>query len=372
MGLFEIRALAVEVLRDTVSRSPWAALLLSAGCSVINDSAITQCKTNDDCAARFGNDVGVSCVDTFCVQPACTSDEQCKGRGDRYSTSECGLYGYCQTAAAAAAACTTVADCTSKSPTVECIAGRCEDKIWGCVGQPDERPPAMQATATLQGDVIDLSTRKPVPALSASACLLPTFDPECSRPLPGTLASYDLDAGTLSLTGVPQDTQVRVKIEFPGDSGLIPLDQYSARTAHDLTKLPSLITIPFALSPSLTAHLDPPRVRNPDMASISAVVANCLNEPAVGVQLRVAEADRSPSTEVFYFGEDAQIAPAATATVAFGTALIINIKPGKLITLQTWAGDLLINEYRVLGFAQRSTAVHFFPRTYPDRTGGGI
>jgi hypothetical protein len=371
MGLLEIRARCANVPRHTIFAVPLGALLLFMGCSVINDTTITQCKSNDDCALRFGSDIGVSCVDTFCVQPVCTSDEQCRQRGDRYASSVCGINGYCTTAAAAGAACTTAADCNSLSPTIACVDGTCEDKIWGCVGQPDERPPITQATATLQGNVIDLSTRKPVPALSASACLLPTFDPECTRPLPGTLASYDVDAGLLSLTGVPQDTQVRVKIEFPGDSGLVPLDQYSARTAHDVTKLPTLVTIPSALSPGLTALLDPPRIRDPANASITAAVVNCLGEAAVGVQIRVPEADRIDGTEVFYFGEDAQIAPAATSTQAFGSALIINVKPGKLVTLQTWAGDLMLNQYRVIGYPRRSTAVHFFPRTYPDRTAGG-
>lgn len=382
MGLLEIRARTAAVRRGTFrsrargcASTVFTALALvvsAAGCTVINDSAVTQCKTNDDCASRFGADLGVSCVDTFCVQPACTSDAQCKGRGERYQTTVCGLNGFCAAQNAIGAACTKVSDCNSLSPTIECNAGRCEDKVWGCAGQSDERPPAMLPSATLTGRVIDFSTRKPVPELNAHACLLPSFDPECARPLPGTSMNYDLDAGQLTVTGVPQDTPVRLKIDFAPDSGLIPLDQYSARTAHDITNLPTLATLPYSASPNLTALLDPPRVRNPEAASITAVVVNCLSEAAVGVEVRVAEADKIDGTEVLYFGADGQLNPNATKTEAFGSALIINVKPAKLVTLQTWVGNLLLNEYRVLGFPRRSTAVHFFPRVYPDSTNTGM
>jgi hypothetical protein len=272
----------------------------------------------------------------------------------------------------AAAACTQVADCKSVSPTMECNEGRCEDKIWGCAGKPDDRPPAMLPTATLQGKVIDFSTRKPVPELTAHACLLPSFDPDCSKPLAGTASNYDLDAGLVTVTGLPQDTPVRLKIDFPLDSGLIPIDQYSARTAHDVTQLATLATLPVPLGSALTSVLDPPRKRNPDAATITAVVVNCQAEAAVGVQVRIAESDRIDGTEVLYFGADGQLNQNATKTEAFGSALIINVKPGKLITLQTWAGDLKLNEYRVLGLGGRSTAVHFFPRIYPDVTNTGM
>lgn len=381
-------------------------LLTVTGCSLINDSSVTQCETDDQCLTRFGNDVGVSCVDNFCVQPACKSDTECKVRGERYASSVCSRSGVCASSSSSSAApdasdsastsepdaseaardaseaapdasdagpaCTTVADCKSLSPTVACNAGVCEDLTWGCVGKPDERPPAMQPTATLQGKVLDLSTRMPVLALTASACLLPTFDPDCARPFPGTETNYDLDAGMLTLTGVPQDTQVRIKIDFPADAGLLPLDQYTARTAHDLTTLPTLVTLPYAVSPTLTLSLDPPRIRDPANASITAVVLDCQDKPAVGVQIRIAESDRITGTEVFYFAEDGQIVQNATQTIAFGSALIINVKPGKLITLQTWAGDLKLNEFRVMGFPRRSTAVSFSPRVYPDLTAGGV
>jgi hypothetical protein len=381
-------------------------LLTVTGCSLINDSSVTQCETDDDCLTRFGNDVGVSCLDNFCVQPACKSDMECKARGERYASSVCNMSGVCASSSSSSAgpdasesapdasepvldasqaaadasqpvpdagpACTTVADCKSLSPTVACNAGVCEDLTWGCAGKADERPPAQQPTATLQGKVLDLSTRMPVSELIASACQLPTFDPDCTRPFPGTKTNYDFDAGMLTLTGVPQDTQVRIKIDFPEDAGLLPLDQYTARTARDLTTLPTLVTQPFALSPRLTLSLDPPRIRDPANASITAVVLDCQNRPAVGVQIRIAESDRITGTEVFYFAEDGQIVQNATKTIAFGSALIINVKPAKLITLQTWAGDLKLNEFRVMGFPRRSTAVSFFPRVYPDLAAGGV
>lgn len=399
MGLVELW------VRSTRARYIAVASLL-AGCSVITDSSVVQCQRDGDCAKRFGDGLAVACIDNFCVPPACSSDADCRARGAQYASAVCSSGGVCMATSAASApdagggldaglpadematstapvdagamamvdagqACVTVSDCKSLSPTVACNGGVCEDPTWGCVGELDERPPAVQPTATLRGTVVDGTTRMPVLGMTASACLLPTFDPECARPFPSATSSYDLDAGVFTLQGVPQDTQVRVKIEFPADAGLLPLDQYTARTAHDLTMLPTLITLPFAVSSSLTTSLDPPRVRDPANASITASVLDCQNEPAVGVQIRIAESDRINGTEVFYFAPDGQINQKATATDAFGVALVINVKPGKLITLQTWAGNLMLNEFHVLGFPHRSTAVSFFPRIYPDRTAPG-
>lgn len=345
-------------------------VLLTSGCSVINDAGEVQCTRDDQCAARFASDVGVSCVENFCVRPACTADDQCRRRGERYTGSVCAPDGYCAAQEAVSAACATKADC-GESPTAECVAGRCEDKIWGCRGQPDERPPIMMPSATLQTTVYDLGTRMPVGAITAKACLLPTFDPECLRPLPGTASTYDRATGKLTVTGLPQETPIRLKLDFPVESGLIPLDQYSTRTAHDVTNVPLLTTIPGQVAPSLVAGLDPPRVLVPNNASIQAVVVDCRNEAAIGAEVRVVEADRIEGTEVLYFGADGQVAPRATATEGFGSALIINVKPTTLITVQVWVGTMRINEYRVFAFPRRSTAVHFFPRNYPDRTAGG-
>ena len=349
-------------------RTLLATATLLAGCSAINETDEKQCGSDLECVTRFGNDVAVSCVANYCVRPACTSDDQCTARGERYRSSICGADGHCASAESATAACTVMADCKSPSPTMECNNGRCEDKVWGCRGQPDERPPIMNATATLQSKVYDLATRMPVVGLTAKACLLPTFDPECARPLPGTASSYDRSTGQLTVTGIPQETPIRLKLDFPMETGLIPLDQYSTRTVHDVTTVPLLSTIPINVAPSLIALLDPPRVLDPANTSVSAVVVDCQNAAATGVEIRVSDSDKVPGTEVLYFGADGQVAPTAKATVGFGRALIINVKPSKLITVQTWVGDLMLNEYRVIAMPRRSTTVHFYPRVYPDRT----
>ena len=132
-----------------------------------------------------------------------------------------------------------------------------------------------------------------------------------------------------------------------------------------------MTTIPAQIAPSIIAGLDPPRALGPNNASIAAVVVNCRNEGAVGAEVRVVEQDRIPGTEVLYFGADGQVAPRATATEGFGSALIINVRPNTLITVQVWVGPLRINEYRVFALPRRSTTVHFFPRNYLDRTAGG-
>src|SRR5262249_2629234 len=162
--------------------------------------------------------------------------------------------------------------------------------------------------------------------------------------------------------GLPQETPIRLKLDFPPETGLIPIDVYSTRTAHDVTQIPLLTTIPAQIAPSVIAGLDPPRELGVNNASIAAAVVNCRNEPPIGAEVRVVEQDRIKGTEVLYFGADSLVAPRATATEGFGSALIINVKPSTLITVQVWVGTLRINEYRVFALPNRATTVHFFPR----------
>lgn len=370
MGGFEKRA--------PFGRAVWtcgygrlAALLLLTGCSLINDSGEQQCTVNTDCFARFGkNDLAISCVNNYCDRAPCNTDDDCKNRdGDIYASSICGADKFC--IAPTTAACTTVADCESESPTMQCVQGRCEDKVWGCRDQLDDRATAMLPTASFQGRVYDLITRQPVPNLTAKACLLPTFDPDCATPLASTNSTYELATGTLTVSGLPQDTPVRLKLDFPPELQLVPIDLYSTRTPRDLTRFALVTTMPTALVPQLTQAIDPRPVVDPANASISAIVLDCENQPAKGVTLVIPETDRLPGTQVVYFGADGQPAPQATGTDAFGSALILNVKPRKLITLQAKVGNMLVKEYRVMGIPDRSTVVHFFPRLYRDQTASG-
>ena len=348
------------------TRGSWGVLsltLLLTACSVINDSTEVQCRTNDDCATRFSGVADVmaySCVESFCVRPFCTTDAECRGRGDRYVGSVCGGDSLC--ASPATASCRTVEDCGGQSPTMQCIEGRCEDKVWGCRGELDNRPEAVERTATVQIRVYNLLTRMPVPSVSGRACNLPTFDPDCNQPLVSS-GSYNPQDGTLTLAGLPQDTPIRVKLDFPG-TDFIGIDHYATRTPRDVTHLGLVTTMPRSLVPMVTSVLDPPRVIDPALGSISVVVRDCAGQAASGVQVRMMEQDKVNGTEIIYFGSDGQPAPNASGTQAFGTALIINAKPGKILTLQSFLSGQMLNEYRAMAFPGRSTEISFFPRVY--------
>jgi len=333
----------------------------SASCSLINDSTEVQCRSDDDCTARFGSAaVAYSCENAYCVRPLCSTDTDCTTRGVRYASSVCGADSQC--ASPATVACDTVEDCNSRSPTMQCVEGRCEDKAWGCRGQVDNRPAAVDRTATMTVRVYNLLTRMPVPAVSARVCNLPTFDLECEQPL-ATNGSYNPTTATVTIPGVPQDTPVRLKLEFPG-TDLIPLDLYSTRTPRDLTEFGLVTTMPRSLVPQVTAVLDPPRNVDPMLGSITVGVRDCDGQPAKGVSIRMMDADRVAGTEILYFGADGQPAPTSMGTEAFGTALIINAKASKLLTVQTTLGDLPLGEYRFIAFGGRSTYVQFWPRVY--------
>lgn len=360
MGVVSLRAHALRDARRGLGPGVLVALVLT-GCSLVNDTGEVQCRTNDDCTTRFGGAaVAYSCENSFCVRPLCTTDVNCSSRGERYASSVCGTDGLC--ASPATVACTRVEDCNSKSPTVQCVDGACEDKAWGCRGLLDNRPAATERTATLTMRIYNLLTRMPVPTVSAKVCNLPTFDIDCAQPLVQN-GLYNPQTATVTIPGVPQDTPVRVKLDFPG-TDLIAVDHYSMRPPRDLTDLGLVTTMPRSLVPQVTAVLDPPRNVDPMLGIIWSGMRDCDGQLATGVSIKMMDADRVPGSEIIYFGADGQPAPQATGTEAFGSALIINAKAGKLLTLQATLGELPVAEYRFIAFAGRSTFVSFWPRVY--------
>lgn len=411
MSLGSMRAPRATAMRTPVGSARgalWLALL--AGCSVINQSDGKQCKTNEECLDRF-DDVGYSCESGFCTRPVCQLDDSCRSRGTRYAMSICGVDQHCTSSACAssldcaapglcnldigvcqspseagcsndtdcmkyegapicaigrcvASQCTTVADCRSDSPTIDCIAKKCEDRPWGCRGQTDDRPAPREATATLRASVINIVTRMPPVALTATACNMPTFDPECKTPLPNAKTTYDPTSGFITVTGLAQNTPFRLKVDFPQDSGLIGLDYYAVRTVRDTTQGGTLSTMPRFIVPMLAAPYDPPRTVDLDKAVIFAAVLDCQGEPAENVTLGLVQGDESPDTTVIYFGAEGMPAPNLTKTSSFGGAIIINVKPEKVVTLQARIGDYFLLDYRVTGFPGRSTVVDLYPRLY--------
>lgn len=385
-----------------------------SACTLVYDSEQKQCRTNEECAARFPQDLGYSCVESYCVRPDCRVDEDCQSRGGRYTASICGsdllcatpectvstqcgddlcdktrgrcvgvMAATCQSAADCARyegaplcsrglcvdqECTTASDCNGWSPSVSCNAGRCEDAIWGCVGQPDERPLSPQPTATLTVPVTNLETRMAVRSLVARACNLPVFDPDCKQPLEGTTTTFDASKGVITVTGLRQDVPFRLKVDFPVEAGLMGLDLYLQKTVRGDTTLSPLVTISTASVMQLAKLFDPPPVLDLEKGMMIGTMSDCADHGAEGVVLTIDDVQPSPGSLVFYMRENGLPAPGRTETDVSGGFGIVNLKAGKIVNLAVKLHGKTIAEMRVTPFARRLTVVRFVPRLYRSNT----
>jgi len=382
-------------------------LWLAAGCSLLYDDDRKQCRSHDECASS-ARDVSYACEEGFCARAACTTDETCQARGARFAHSICGEEGLCASpectgsaqcgaglcdlgrgrcvAASAATcgsdavceaydgapicanglcvarACTTAADCEMTSPTVECIAGRCEDATWGCRGQPDDRPASTQQTATLKLAIVDIVTRLPVAAVTARACRLPVFDPECTQTIQGTSATYTPEGG-LVVTGLQQRTPFRLKLDFPESLGLAGVDYYSQKPVQDVVDAPPIFTIPFAAITMLEGLFEPAPKVDLNKTHLVAWAYDCQDRPASGVSLSVNEA-QAPEAQTFYLDANALPAPGRASTDVLGGMGLINVRPNKLVNLSTSVGGTPLSQSAVSGFGRRLTVLNFYPRAY--------
>jgi len=395
--------------RYGAARAGLCTLALASACTVMYDSERKPCRVNDDCLTAATRDVGYSCVESFCERPACQIDLDCQKRGTRYASSicsddgQCGAPqctsnaqcgggvcdvegGHCVTASQATCTtsedcsryegrplcverrctpseCTIASDCGSASPTMQCNAGKCEDRTWGCIGQPDDRAPPSEKTATLKTTIYNIVTRELVESATVRVCNLPVFDPDCTKPLEGATGTYSKDGGIV-VTGLKQRTPFRLKIDFPAAANLAGVDYYSQRPIQDTYQAPPLLTIPFDSIELLRLTFDPPPVIDLDKAHLVGWAFDCEDKPAAGLSLLVDEAEPPAETRAFYLRENGLPAPGRTATDINGGMGLINMKPGKLVPLATVMGETRVSEYRVEGFGRRLTFVHFFPRNY--------
>lgn len=384
-------------------------LALLGACSLMYDTERKPCRANDECVGSAGRDVGYSCVDDFCERPSCARDSDCQSRGARYASSICGGDGVCAAAectknnecssgvcdtrgghcvlASQATCmsnddcarydklplcierrctpneCTVASDCGSASPTMQCKAGKCEDRTWGCIGQPDDRAEPTEKTATLKVAIYNIVTREVPDAATVRVCPLPVFDAECKVPVEGAVGTYSRDRGIV-VTGLKQRTPFRLKIDFPASAGLAGVDYYSQRPIQDTFEAPSLLTLPFAAIESLRATFDPPPEVDLEKAHLVSWVFDCEDKPASGVSLILDEAEPPAETRAFYLRENGLPAPGRTATDINGGVGLINMKAGKIVPLATMLGETRVAEYRVEGFGRRLTFVHFYPRKY--------
>lgn len=377
--------------------------IASSGCSLIADTELKQCKQTSDCTALFGSTAPYLCEADYCTRPACTNDAQCRARGGAFQTSicdgdkrcnaaqctsneNCGIGAICDTATnrCTPRECQVLADCqrSNPSPTVQCTEGRCVDEIWGCIGQRDNRP-VDPGLATLHIPFADGVSRVEVASATVKACQLPVFDVNAATsctPIQGSMGSFR--PGVATVSGLAAGSIPRIEIvPTPSMLELIPVDYYTQKALLGTATAPIVTTIPrgtVATSGSLYQGVD---LKDPS-AGAFVTTFNCLDKPAEGVILSLGKddlkTDPDPAppnyiTSVAYFAENLMPDSNRKSTSTAGLATIINMLPGKLLTLtaslegtpiQGTPRTVTITTLQVLVFEGRLTSIHLYPRSY--------
>lgn len=270
-----------------------------------------------------------------------------------------------QTDAGSGAACKAKTDCPKQTPTVQCMAGMCEDTIWGCVGTPDARQAPTESTATFKIKVHEAGRGAPIQVpVSARACPPPAEDPSCAAPIPGTTAVYDNATGLVTVTGLPQDRTFRLLITPEPSSNLVGIDFYANRPPRDTTEGAQILqTLSLPLIQSFTSFFDPPIQSRLDSTSLSAVFLDCAGAPGAGVTFAVGGTSASDS-KILYLGSDLLPDARRTDTSPQGAAVVVNLDTNKLLTVSAKIGALDLPPFQVLGQPGHLTILHLYPRNY--------
>jgi len=259
--------------------------------------------------------------------------------------------------------CNIAADCVARggSASSVCNAGVCEDPVWGCIGEADDRP-AAGATATFRVGLNDL-TAPFQGTVGARACNATSEDPLCAQPIPGTTASYDPSQGLITVNGLPADKRFRLAVEPSG--AFMPIDFYPQRTPRGETvEKIALSTLSTSLLQTLGSSYNPPIVPDPQTTHVMALVLDCEGELASGVTLELEEGSRSPDTRIMYLGSNTLPDPTLMQTSAIGSAVAINVPVGQPIRVKARLGTKDLQSSEVYGVAGHLTAVTFYPRKY--------
>jgi hypothetical protein len=362
-----------------IESTMWLAVLaLSAGCSLMTDTTKKQCEKDDDCERLFGTDTLYQCVSNYCTRPTCSDNAQCQelgvangvcGEDQRCKSgcsknSDCGDKMACSAGTCEARECNVPADCPGMTGSTICNNGMCEDTVWGCIGEPDVRGPATEATATLRTTIVNATTRMPIrDGLTLTACRLAAYDPKCTKPLDGVTATYDPNSGVAVVSGLPQDATFRLKIDPAPASGLLPLDFYMQRPVRDVTEERQIVVLSEALVRQLAGGFSPAATIDPDEAALYLTVFDCQDRPAMGVALEVDKNDITPGTQIGYL-ESTGVSAALTSTGTLGQGNILNLPADKLVALSTKLNGETVSNYSVMPLAGRNTTVRFYPRKY--------
>lgn len=382
---------------ESVPRAPrtgmhaysWLSLLVGGtlalgGCSALLDTEQKQCSVVEDCNKLFGTGTPYSCEDSFCVRPACVQDSDCKGlgfatsvcAGDKRCQSgctsdpECGEGNVCDLATnrCKGRECTVRTDCPVLTPTVECVNSICVDASWGCIGDPDDRPAATMSKATVKFPFVEAGSRAPILGATARACSSSLLSDTCTA-IAGTTAVQDPVTGDFTITGITQNTVVRIAVEPPAGSAFLPADVYSQMPYRDVTTLPAVTTVTRATLDLLTSAFQDPVIANkPGNGGLIGLAFDCEGKTAAGVTFTLPKAITDMGvapyfTTLVYFSG---IAPNPSATSTSGNGLVtgINFPPTLAVpvTMSVSGNTVSTGTWKFLG--DRVTTVFFHPRNY--------
>jgi len=376
--------------------------LLLGGCTAIVESNKNQCESDDDCTKLFGGDAPVQCVANYCVGAACDTtsspegfgvtvgDAYCKGLG--FPNSICGITGQCQPGCVEDSQCgdngvcwagrnrcrerecTTAPNCNSSSPSMQCNSGICEDRVWGCIGQRDNRPAATMPTATMRVPLVDaIPPNAPVLGAKATACPDKSLDStDCANPLPGTKAEQDPVTGVITVTGLPQNVYFRLKIEPPAGSDYRPVDFYTQMRARDVMTTPPVTTVTGSYLALAQASYGEGYVIRPDYGGLFAIAFGCDGAPAEGLTLDIEQqglvlASEQPNsfTLINYF-ENRLPSPykAEKRTDSSGLISVVNARVDRYVPIKTSAYGQPISTTQMRFLPTRVTVMHLYPRDY--------
>lgn len=405
-------------LPDLCCRVALLALALLAGCSLAIDPDRPQCRADADCSA----DRGYVCTASLCTRSICGSDQDCArlGAGLRCQNTECapptciassacGAEQVCDLSESACTArsaavcrrdedcqryegmgrceaglctsmamagrgtCNTAADCPGASPTKECRANVCVDPIWGCTGQPDERPAGTAPTATLLLRALDIY-QKPIPGLRIRACDPPWLDPNCDRPTTGTQTKYDDATGEITVSNIaPESKSFRIAIDPPdvlvmGPFGkptkVMPMDYYTQRTMRDVVdeRGHGLVMVTQDVATAWVQQARPGAAVNLASGHLVSRIWDCNGTAAAGVSL--ATTPPQPQSIPLYINDDGLVSTTAQETDPAGSASLTNLNAGERTDAIATAGKLKVSDFRFIPISGRLTFVNLYPRIY--------
>jgi hypothetical protein len=318
MSIAQLRVLCGIVRRNTLEvrgdRAPRALLALcalaSASCMMIVDSNKKQCREHSDCAALFGSDTDLVCIENVCVLPSCEADTDCSRFGSKYEGTVC-------------------VDNTCKFPEVT------EPPEWACL---DTEPAPISVTGPFQVQAHFQHMARQTAMADVTVRICRKLDVDCVSP------------ESMGMTDANGDVSLSVPANFTGyisaNRGDLMATRYyfSPAINADLT-IPSIQLVEPQLAKAIVMNASSaPQMDDRGLVLLSAF--DCMLVGAVGISFESADAD--DDTKTFYAVMSLPSATATeTATGGFGGFL--NVPAGNFrIDAQRVSDGRKIGEVTVL------------------------